>query len=46
MTTDNKHLTEYSVWDRSVRIFHWVNVLSILALIAIGTAILNAKALG
>ncbi|MCW8853725.1 MAG: cytochrome b/b6 domain-containing protein [Gammaproteobacteria bacterium] len=46
MNTQNTSLTEYTVWDRSVRIFHWVNVVSILCLIAIGVAILNAKALG
>ena len=41
-----QQLTAYPVWDRSVRIFHWLNVLCILALIAIGVAILNDKALG
>ncbi|WP_289302671.1 cytochrome b/b6 domain-containing protein, partial [Methylophaga sp. UBA3996] len=39
-------LTEYPVWDRMVRWFHWINVLSVIALIAIGVAILNSKALG
>ena len=39
-------LTSYPVWDRTVRIFHWLNVLCVLALIAIGTVILNAKGLG
>jgi cytochrome b len=37
---------EYHVWDRSVRWFHWINVLCVLALMAIGIAILNSKALG
>jgi Ni/Fe-hydrogenase 1 B-type cytochrome subunit len=46
MTTQKNALTEYTVWDRNVRIFHWVNVLCILGLIAIGTVILNNKALG
>jgi len=41
-----QQLTAYPVWDRTVRIFHWINVLCILALIAIGVAILNSKALG
>ncbi len=41
-----QQLTAYSVWDRTVRIFHWINVLCILALIAVGVAILNSKALG
>jgi len=39
-------LQEYPVWDKTVRIFHWVNVLCVLGLIAVGTVILNAKALG
>ncbi|MBL8631469.1 MAG: cytochrome b/b6 domain-containing protein [Rhodospirillaceae bacterium] len=39
-------LKEYKVWDASTRIFHWVNVICVLSLIAIGTAILNASALG
>jgi cytochrome b len=39
-------LTHYPVWDRTVRLFHWVNVLCILGLIAIGTVVLNSKALG
>lgn len=39
-------LQEYPVWDRSVRWFHWINVLSVLTLIAIGLIIMNSKALG
>ena len=39
-------MQEYKVWDRSVRIFHWVNVICVLGLIAIGTVVLNSKALG
>ena len=39
-------LREYRVWDRSQRIFHWINALSVLTLAAIGTVILNADALG
>ena len=39
-------LTEYHVWDRSQRVFHWINVLAVLALAAIGVVILNADALG
>ena len=41
-----KPLKEYFVWDRPVRIFHWLNVLCVLGLIAIGVTILNAKELG
>lgn len=39
-------LTEYRVWDRSQRIFHWVNFLAVLTLAAVGTVILNADSLG
>lgn len=39
-------LMVYPVWDKTVRIFHWVNVLCVLGLIAAGTVLLNAKALG
>ncbi len=39
-------LQQYLVWDRTTRLFHWINALSIVALIALGTAILNATALG
>ena len=39
-------LQEYPAWDKTVRIFHWVNVLCVMGLIAVGTVILNAKALG
>ena len=45
-TSHERQLREYPVWDRSTRIFHWINVLSVLTLIAVGTAILNAKAIG
>ena len=36
----------HQVWDASVRCFHWINVASVLGLIAVGVAILSAKALG
>jgi len=39
-------LTEYRVWDRTQRIFHWVNFLAVVTLAAIGTVILNADRLG
>lgn len=39
-------LTSYRVWDAPTRWFHWINFLCVVALIAIGVAILNAKALG
>jgi cytochrome b len=36
----------YSVWDAGVRWFHWINVLCVVGLIAVGLAILNDDALG
>jgi len=39
-------LTSYSVWDRTTRVFHWINFLAVLALIGAGVVILNAKAFG
>ena len=35
-----------NVWDRTTRIFHWVNFLSVLTLMILGTIILNGKTLG
>ena len=40
------NLKAYLVWDANIRWFHWINLLCILGLIAVGVAILNAKALG
>ncbi len=40
------NIKEYTVWDGSVRWFHWINVLAIIGLIAVGTVILNGKAIG
>lgn len=39
-------LKTYPVWDASVRWFHWINLLCVLGLIAVGVGILNDKALG
>lgn len=36
----------YKVWDRGVRAFHWINVLSVLALLGTGLVIYNGKILG
>ncbi|WP_255534300.1 cytochrome b/b6 domain-containing protein [Thiohalobacter sp. COW1] len=36
----------YRVWDRSVRVFHWVNFSAVLLLLTIGLIIYNNKALG
>lgn len=49
MTNNNlsgNQLKYYSVWDRTTRLFHWLNVLCIIGLISVGIAILNAKLLG
>ncbi|SDE36290.1 cytochrome b/b6 domain-containing protein [Kordiimonas lacus] len=40
------HMKSYQVWDRTTRLFHWVNFLSILVLIAVGLVIYNGKAFG
>lgn len=39
-------LQGYRVWDRSVRLFHWINAVCVLGLVAVGLAILYNKALG
>jgi cytochrome b len=39
-------LKSFAVWDRTVRVFHWVNFLCVLGMIVVGTVILNAGALG
>ena len=42
----NEQLKLYQAWDVETRVFHWVNFLCVLGLIAIGLIILNSKALG
>jgi len=42
----DKNLREYSVWDRTTRVFHWLNFLTILLLIGFGLVIFNGRALG
>jgi len=39
-------LKSYYVWDAFTRWFHWINVLSIVILMALGLAIVNGSALG
>ena len=39
-------LTAHAVWDRTTRLFHWINVICVLALTFLGLAILNEKAFG
>jgi cytochrome b len=41
-----RQLRTYPVWDAGVRWFHWINVICVLGLIAVGVAILKDKALG
>lgn len=36
----------YRVWDSGVRWFHWINVVSVLALLGTGLVIYNGKTLG
>ena len=39
-------LKAYPAWDASIRWFHWINLLCMIGLIAVGVVILNAKLLG
>jgi cytochrome b len=39
-------LKYYSVWDRTTRCFHWINVICIIGLVSVGVVILNNKVLG
>ncbi|MBS1190556.1 MAG: Cytochrome [Rhodocyclaceae bacterium] len=39
-------LKSYAVWDATTRWFHWINVLCIIALTAVGLVILNEGSLG
>lgn len=45
-TPEHNTLKGYSVWDRTTRLFHWINVICIIGLIAVGVVILNNKLLG
>jgi cytochrome b len=40
------NLKTFFAWDRGVRIFHWVNLVCMIGLIAVGLTILNASAFG
>src|SRR5215469_4067101 len=42
----NEQLIAYSVWDAPTRWFHWINALSVLGLILLGTLLLLARSLG
>jgi len=41
-----KNRVAYPVWDRTTRIFNWVNALCVLTLALLGLAILNEKSFG
>ncbi len=41
-----ENLRSYHVWDRSVRVFHWINVICIIGLICLGLIILYSKSFG
>jgi len=45
-TTSGDSLRSYPVWDRTTRWFHWINLATVIGLIAIGLVILNGKLLG
>jgi Ni,Fe-hydrogenase I cytochrome b subunit len=42
----NSGLRAYPVWDRTVRWFHWINVVCVLGLLAVGTFIYFGDAFG
>lgn len=46
MTSGERQVTEYRVWDLSTRWFHWTNAVCVVALMGIGTVILNGGVLG
>ncbi len=39
-------IKSYKAWDASVRWFHWINVLCIIGLVAVGIVIMNGGSLG
>ena len=39
-------LQRHKVWDRTTRIFHWVNAVTVVALLLIGLLIMNTKMFG
>ena len=38
-TGNTEALVQYHVWDRTVRAFHWVNVLCVIGLVGVGLAL-------
>ncbi len=43
---ENVSLKEFKVWDLSVRIFHWVNFISVISLVFVGLIMMYKKELG
>ena len=39
-------LKTYLAWDANIRWFHWINLLCVIGLIAVGLVVLNGKVLG
>lgn len=39
-------ITRYKVWDRTTRLFHWVNAICVILLMLLGTLILNHEWMG
>jgi Ni/Fe-hydrogenase 1 B-type cytochrome subunit len=44
--SETSQLASYRVWDRTTRWFHWINVVCVIGLFAVGLVILNADGLG
>ena len=42
----NNNLREVNVWDPMIRIFHWINFITVFLLILIGLIMMNKGALG
>ncbi|MEW6996081.1 cytochrome b/b6 domain-containing protein [Colwelliaceae bacterium BS250] len=42
----NEQLQPVLVWSKKIRIFHWLNVITILTMITLGLIILNGKSFG
>jgi Ni/Fe-hydrogenase 1 B-type cytochrome subunit len=46
MVMSGRSLISYPVWDRPTRWFHWINLVCVVALAVVGTAILYKEQLG
>ncbi len=42
----SSRFTQYRVWDLPVRLFHWINFLSVFGLIGVALIMMNKQALG